>query len=472
MLSVPIPGLRRKLLLLALMPFMIATAIITIAVVLQAHVLSNSQRSIIAAAYRASKQAELRHYMDLAQSAIAPLYDSGRNDAATRERALQILSKLEFGTDGYFFVYDLNGKSLMHPRQPELVGQNLWSLRAPDGTSPIQRLIHRAEQGGGFVEYPWRRPSTHQIEPKLGYVLKLDRWGWMIGTGIYLDDVTATLAQIDQHASMNIKRTLLWIGLTGTLGMLAIGICGLALNITDWRSSDAKLKLLAHQVVESQEAERGRLSRELHDGVSQMLVSTKLLLESVPAHAGQAAGDPGMVEATIGKALAQINRTLGEIRRISHALRPSMLDDFGLAAALVQLGREFGETGYMPRENVVVDVSAAQGKSLPDSFNTILFRIAQEALSNIARHAAASRVRIALAVLPRQVMLSVMDNGRGFDCEAVHADAQRGIGLRNMRERVESLGGCLQIDSSPGHTELIALIPYHPAALETAAALT
>jgi two-component system NarL family sensor kinase len=459
-MTLSIRGLKRKLLLLALLPFIGATAAIAIAVALHARSLSNSQQHIVATAYQASKQAELRNYLDLARSAIAPLYDSGRDDDETRARALQVLSKLEFGTDGYFFVYDRSGKTLMHSRQPELVGRNLWDMQAPDGTPTIQLLIHQAEHGGGFVQYPWGRPSTHQMEPKLGYVVLLDRWGWVVGTGIYLDDVNAALAQIDQHASSNIKRTLLWIGLIGTLGMLVIGACGLALNITDHRSSDAKLKLLALQVVESQEAERGRLSRELHDGISQMLVSTKLLLESVPARLEMTTPQQYAIAAPINKALGQINRTLGEIRRISHDLRPAMLDDFGLAAALVQLGREFGESGPMPAAGVSIDTSAAAGKDLPEAINTVLFRIAQEALTNIACHAQARCVKVTLAVLPQQVTLSIVDDGRGFDYDAVQADARRGIGLRNMRERAESLGGRIQIDSQPGRTALLAVIPF------------
>jgi len=143
-MNLSIRGLKRKMLLLAFLPFIGATAAIAIAVVLHARSLSDSQRQIVAAAYQASKQVELQHYMDLASSAIAPLYDSGQNDDATRERALQVLSKLEFGTDGYFFVYDLKGKTLMHPRLPELVGQNLWDMHAPDGSLTIQRLIHQA----------------------------------------------------------------------------------------------------------------------------------------------------------------------------------------------------------------------------------------------------------------------------------------------------------------------------------------
>jgi two-component system, NarL family, sensor kinase len=276
-------GIRRKWLVLALLPFIGAMATIAIAVSLQAGALSTSEQRAIAAAYRSSKEAELKNYVALAESAVAPLYNSGRDDPATRAQVLAVLSKLEFGSDGYFFVYDLQGNLLMHPRQSELVGTNLWSMHDPNGALTIQSLLKQARNGGGFVEYLWARPSTHKLEPKLGYVVTFERWGWMVGTGIYLDDVNTALLQTGRQASSNIRHTLFLIGLVGALGMGFIGACGIALNITDQRSSDAQLKIMARQVVESQEAERGRLSRELHDGISQMLVSIKLLLESALA---------------------------------------------------------------------------------------------------------------------------------------------------------------------------------------------
>jgi two-component system NarL family sensor kinase len=473
--------LKRKWLLLALLPFIGATAMIAIAVVLQANELSEAEQRVVATAYNASKQAELENYMALADSAIAPLYDSGRDDDATRERVLAELAKLGYGDDGYFFVYDTHGIALMHPRQPDLIGKNLWGMHDPDGTPVIQALIRQAQQGGGFVEYLWPRPSTHQMERKLAYVKMYPRWGWVIGTGMYLDDVKAALAQTDRQASANIRRTLLWIGVIGAFGMIVIGACGLALNITDQRSSDAQLKLLARQVVESQEAERGRLSRELHDGISQMLVSTKLLLESVLARPIQPAVEPDALRQPIQNALAQTNRTLGEIRRISHDLRPTMLDDLGLGAALRQLARESSSSAVAgahanpgsstgPGVRITVDAPTTSGpQSLPDAVNTALFRVAQEALTNIACHARARNASLQLSVWTRQVMLKISDDGVGFDDGAVQADPRRGIGLRNMRERIESLDGTFHIESRPGHTELVAVIPLRAASANGAA---
>jgi len=170
----------------------------------------------------------------------------------------------------------------------------------------------------------------------------------------------------------------------------------------------------------------------------------------------------------VQNALAQTNRTLGEIRRISHDLRPTMLDDLGLGAALRQLARESG-SGVQ----ISVDAPTGYGQcTLPDAVNTALFRVAQEALTNIACHAQARHASLKLTVWARQVVLTITDDGRGFDRSAVQADPSRGIGLRNMRERIESLEGSFQIQSRPGHTELIAVIPLPAATLEPAQPVT
>ena len=463
---------KTKIFLLAIVPFVVAIASIGVGVRLQATALARAQHATVEAAYMSSKEAELKAYVDLATSAIAPLYalsrDAVRDDPALRREALAVLQRMNFGADGYFFVYDMQGNSLMHPREPGLVGHNWWSLRDPQGSLTIQQLIEAASQGGGFVRYVWNRPSTHRLEAKLGYVVPLPRWGWMIGTGIYLDGVNAALARIDDSASANIARTMMWIGGIAAAGFVVIVACALFVNVTEYRSADAKLKRLAQQVVESQEAERARLSRELHDGISQMMVSAKLLLESALARL-EHTSNPRVpsAEAALSMGLARLSDTLREVRRISHALRPSMLDDLGLAAALDQLTRELKEeTGIeLQCERVIHDATPA----LPDSINTALFRIAQEALTNVVRHAAARRVTLKLEVAPKSVVLSIRDDGRGFDVERMQADARSGIGLRNMRERLDAIGGTLSLTSEPGNTIVTAMVPLRrpPASAQT-----
>ncbi len=441
--------LKLKFFLLAVIPLVGSLALIAWEVGHQARDLAARERALVESATMAAKRAELRHYADMAQSALEPLYGSGRDDAATKDAAIRLLASLDFGSDGYFFLYDMAGKSLMHPRQPELVGRNLWNMRDVNGTMVIQELIGRAREGGGFVRYMWNKPSTGQQAPKLGYAIGLPRWNWMLGTGIYLDDVQATMHQVDKQVDANVRTTMWWIATIAVASVGLIGICGLALNMSEQRIADAKLRLLARQVVQSQEAERARLSRELHDSTSQTLVSIKLLMESSIATMGDAAPP------ALAKALDRLKGALGEVRSISHRLRPAELDMLGLPAALEHLGREFGESSGMA---LCVRVRG-EAVNLPDEIKTVLFRVTQEALTNIQKHAHAARVTLWLAFGRSGVRLRVIDDGRGFKVDAMQHDPRHGIGLRNMRERLASIGASLSIQSRPGRTHVVAHVP-------------
>jgi two-component system NarL family sensor kinase len=171
-----------------------------------------------------------------------------------------------------------------------------------------------------------------------------------------------------------------------------VAACGLALNISELRVADAKLKVLAQRVVESQEEEQARLSRDLHDGISQWLVSIKLQIE---AGIARLAGKPSSskAQATFEQAADQLSNVMAEVRRISHNLRPAILDDLGLAAALQHLARSDSSSAQAS----FTASPAAAGEGLPDVVNTVLFRMAQEALTNIERHAGASAVEVSCA---------------------------------------------------------------------------
>lgn len=458
--------LRLKILLLAAVPLLVAVAAITVAVYVQGLQLAQREKQVVETAWLASKEGELRHYVNLAYSAIAPLQAAGDDDA-TRQRALDLLAQMEFGHDGYFFVYDLNGRNLMHPRQPELVGQDLWNLRDTKGQPVIQNLLTAARRGGQqgeVVHYLWEKPSTTQTVEKLGYVVVLERWGWMLGTGIYLDDVQQALVRIDAAAQANIRDMFAWVAGIAAVSILGVAACGLALNISDHRQSDAKLRLMARQIVRSQEDERARLSRELHDGISQVLVSVKLSLEAARERLRQSHPDDpralAHIDTPLGGALDRLNTAVGEVRRISHNLRPTLLDDLGLPAALEHLGREFAiraEDGLPP---LAVDLhTVGQPVKLPDAYATALFRVTQEALTNVMRHAGATRADLTLAYSARDLRLTISDDGCGFDDFEVQQDPHRGIGLRNMRERMSALSGTLTFHSTAQGTTLQAWLP-------------
>jgi two-component system NarL family sensor kinase len=429
-------SLRSKLLLLALLPLLLSLALIALAVRQQESELAAREHALVRASYMDARRTELKHYVDLAVSTIKPLL----GQPGGQDRALAILQSLDYGQDGYFFVYDLKGRVLMHSRQPELIGQDLWGLRDPQGRPTIQQLIQQAQAGGGYVEYLWRKPSSSQLAPKLGYVVAVPEWGWMLGTGLYLDGIEATMAELERGARQNITDTMLWVGAVAVLGIALISAGALVLNLSEHRSAEAKLRALAREVVQSQEDERARLARDLHDGVSQALVATKLLIESAQTEPASAARLQEL-------ALKRLNSTLSEVRHLSHALRPALLDTLGLPAALQHLAGEFdaaaGTTFQATIEGEEID--------LPDAVKTALFRIAQEALNNAARHARAREVSVRLRFeRDGGLALLIQDDGEGFDAVAAQAVADRGLGLRSMRERADALGARLSLITSPG----------------------
>src|SRR6218665_2708394 len=223
--------LRSKILLLAILPLVASLVLIALAVRQQERELLAREHAAMQRAYMEARRDELRHYVELAVSTLKPLYLKGGDDAANQREALRLLASLDYGQDGYFFVYDLDGRVLMHSRQPELLGRDLWGLRDAQGRPTIQHLIGQARAGGGFVDYLWRKPSSEQMVPKLGYVVAMERWHWMVGTGVYLDGIQATLDQLDREAQRNIAQTMWWIAGIAVFGVALIRVSGLAPNL-------------------------------------------------------------------------------------------------------------------------------------------------------------------------------------------------------------------------------------------------
>jgi two-component system NarL family sensor kinase len=444
--------LKYKISVLAVLPLIGAILAIALLVTVQVRDLSREEQSLLEESLLRAKRAELQHYVQLAQTSISHVYASGRNDAAAKAEVARILSEMNYGDDGYFFAYELSGKNIVHPRQTELVGRNLWDMRDPKGLPVVQSLLKAAQSGDGFQRYVWRKPSTGLETDKLSYVVMLDRWGWMFGTGIYLDDVAASTLKLREEMADHIANTIRGLALVAIIASLVVFAGGMALNISEHRLADQKLKTLAQRIVSLQEEERSRVSRELHDGLSQLLVSVKYHFEL--AYERLIAGRDNAAQ-EVAKGLAGLISAIGEIRRISHDLRPSLLDNLGLSSALQQLADEFRQ-----RTGIAVDTRIAACTDLAeDSSITTLFRIAQEGLMNIERHAGAQHVLLALEQDQEALSLTIADDGQGFDPQRIDHPRNGGIGLRNMRERIEYHGGKLAVSSQPGCTELVATLP-------------
>jgi signal transduction histidine kinase len=211
------------------------------------------------------------------------------------------------------------------------------------------------------------------------------------------------------------------------------------------------------QVIQAQEIERRRLAGDIHDGISQRLVTLSYRLDA----ASRAVGDDAAVAAEqLGKARELVDLTLQEARAAIGGLRPPVLDDLGLAGGLASLARSIPQ--------VEIDVDLADTR-VPDHVEIALYRIAQECLQNVVKHAGATNARLTFAVVPGEsgdtARLEIVDNGVGFDKfeHPLGGDEMGGYGLLSMAERAEIVGGRLNISSRPGSgTTVTATIPLSP----------
>jgi PAS domain S-box-containing protein len=219
-----------------------------------------------------------------------------------------------------------------------------------------------------------------------------------------------------------------------------------------------QLRSLAARMEATREEERVRVAREIHDVLGGSLTAIKMQVRRLsPAVAALAPG----LEQTLNDVLRQVDESVRLVRRIATELRPALLDDFGLGAALEWQAQEFERrTGI--RCEVTVD---GQEPDLDRERATAVFRVFQEALTNVARHSYASRVRVTLDGGPDQVVLKVSDNGQGF--AAAPERAVSGLGLAGMRERVLAVAGELDIASAPGRgTTVTVTVPRTGVRLE------
>lgn len=202
-----------------------------------------------------------------------------------------------------------------------------------------------------------------------------------------------------------------------------------------------RLEQLSRRLLAAQEDERRNVARDLHDEIGQLLTVVKLDLQAVLRQPGTAALAPALKEG-----MESIDRVVARVRDLSLDLRPSMLDDLGLVPAL----RWYAQRQAKRADLALTLTLPHELPRLPGEIETVCFRVAQEALTNIARHAAARHVELTLVAEERELRLRVRDDGAGFDPEAARRDAGAGFGLLGMRERAELAGGEFRFDSMPG----------------------
>jgi signal transduction histidine kinase len=222
---------------------------------------------------------------------------------------------------------------------------------------------------------------------------------------------------------------------------IAIVKTGIVRPYTLLERSREELRSLSHHLVNVQEAERKTLSRELHDRSGQSMTALKLSLGVLK----RSADNPDAVRARADELLQMTDYVMTELHDLAVNLRPSALDRYGLVPALEQYLASFRKQNQVEAGLVATGLDEER---LPDEVETAIYRIVQESLTNVARHARADQVHISVARRNGQVAVTIQDDGQGFDVGEAWARGR--LGLLGMRERAELLGGQMEIASQPG----------------------
>jgi PAS domain S-box-containing protein len=210
------------------------------------------------------------------------------------------------------------------------------------------------------------------------------------------------------------------------------------------KKSEDDLRILSSQLLTAQENERARIARELHDGIGQSLSAIKFKVEDTLGHMGKNLTESSVN--SLNSLIPVIQSTVEEVRRITMDLRPATLDDLGILATIAWFCREFQET--YANVKIQKEIGIAE-TDIPESLKTVIYRVLQEALNNVAKHSGAGSVTIFLTKRDDTIELTIEDNGRGFDLkEALDIDgSERGFGLGSMKERIELSGGSFSLES-------------------------
>jgi two-component system NarL family sensor kinase len=226
-------------------------------------------------------------------------------------------------------------------------------------------------------------------------------------------------------------------------------------DMTDARRSEEVLRNLTHRLMQAQEEEQKRISRELHDVIAQTLTGINIRLATLNK---QAALNTKGFDRNIARTQRLVEKSVGIVQQFARELRPTVLDDLGLIPALHSFAKLFSK-----RTRIHVHLKIFAGiEQLDIAKRTVLFRVAQEALNNVARHAKASRVEVNIQKLADGFGMKIKDNGKSFNLDRVlNAKGRKRLGLLGMRERVEMVGGTFCVESAPGKGTTVRVeIPF------------
>jgi len=229
-----------------------------------------------------------------------------------------------------------------------------------------------------------------------------------------------------------------------------VGLLMSVVDITRQKKAEERLRALSSRLIDAQESERKHLSIEIHDSIGGKLAGIKYSLEKTLYDIHH---DNKSLEHSLQEILAIVHGTIEEAQRITKNLHPSIIYDLGLLSAMKSFCREFQDIYSDISVNLNFDFKENQ---LAESIKILIYRVMQEAFNNVAKHSGADRIDLAIEQKADRVIVSIYDNGKGFDLETVIEDDKlQGIGLKSMSERTELFGGKLHLKSKPGCGTLV-----------------
>ncbi|HOA22884.1 MAG: cache domain-containing protein [Aggregatilineales bacterium] len=433
---------------------------------------------------------EVKRVVDLGLAALDPLRQetspTRSMEQYRREGAILIRDlthRYRLG-ENYLFMGTTSGLMLVHPYEPELEFTNQWELKDANGKLIMQEMIAVAtsDDRAGYVEYYDAPPNSNQPERKVTYVVGIPEWNAFIAAGMYMGEVDAQNAQYIRNS------------LILTLSLLALIFIVVFAALRPTLASYQTLRMLfeevetnpesiptvpvekyregseawylmhsfermLHQIERSKRAreeavlnERHRIARELHDAVSQTLFSATLIADVLPRlyERSEEMGRKRLQE------LRELTRgAMAEMRTLLNELRPSALVQTELDELLRQLTEAVIARARIP---VDLEIEGEFADIAPD-VKIALYRIAQEALNNVFKHAHATQARVVLRREEGILSLCIADDGRGFDLEATAGER---MGLNIMRERTDFINADLVIDTAPGEGTEVRVTWLHP----------
>lgn len=347
--------------------------------------------------------------------------------------------------------------SVLRHTPEQLVGRRISALADADerglleeglaslvnGVIPtLQTEVRLVCRGGGIV---WVLLTANLIRDAAGMPLRV---------ALVIVDITtrkqAEQVLQDREEELRAARELLERRVDERTAELAEANLALQVEIAERRMAEERVRELLGRQVQAIEEERSRISRELHDTLGQHLAALSIELKTI---AGQPPGSPPLRErvARLQKAVRMIE---DELDRLSYELRPLALDDLGLEEALGTHVQNWSQESGVPVE---LHTHGLRGARLPALIETTVYRVTQEALTNVRKHAGASRVGVIVERRADELRVVVDDDGRGFDSAAVTPQGGRHMGLRGMNERALLIGARLEIESVPGRGTTVYL---------------